>query len=208
MSINCLSREDLESENLAWIVAEQLWMNRDLLMQYGFFEVGREPSLGAPSPAGSLVSNDNGREWYVTTISCPFQFYRTGTLTPLGRAIVAGIELQLKTGVVPVTPSNADYPIVLGAPQQIPYGIERSFPPPFSPASDVYGGTPNGDQSPQRPRLVPHPLNPSQLVEVRPAFPQQGGLRPPSINGRPIPLSEATVEESPVQVEVTSTVKV
>jgi hypothetical protein len=205
MSVNCLSREDLESEQIAWVVAEQLWMNRDLLMRYGFFEVGREAVVGAPSPAGSLVTNDGGKEWYVTTVSCPFQFYRTGTLTPLGKAIVAGIELQLSTDAEPVRPANHDWPAA-STPEQIPYSIEHDFPAPFSPASDVNGGTPNGDEPPMGPRLVPHPLNPAQLVTVRPAFPQQRGPAPPSIYGRPIPLSDGTVEESAVQVEVTSPV--
>lgn len=212
MSVNCLSREDLESEQLAWVVAEQLWMNRDLLMKFGFFEVGREPVIGSPSPAGSLVTSDNGREWYVTTVSCPFQFYRTGSLTPLGAAIVRGIELQLSTGVKIVSPSNEGWPSVPGAPQQPPYSIVREFPAPFTDASDVYGGTPNGNVQPSRANLVPHPLNPAQLVTVRPAYPQQRGPAAPSIYGRPIPLSQLTVEESSVEVEVsapvTSTVKV
>lgn len=204
MSINCCSRNDLESEQLAWIVAEQLWMNRDLLMQYGFFEVGRQPSIGAPSPAGSLVSNDSGKEWYATTVTCPFQFYRTGNLTPLGREIVNGINLSLGAEPAPnVTPSGYPY-----SPDGMPYQVQGTRPPAFSSASDAQGGTPSpGGQAEQLP-LVPHPLNPSQMVTVRAAFPFQPGVRQPSINGRPIPISQTSVEESPTSVEVTTTVKV
>ena len=176
MSINCLSREDLESERIAWIVAEQLWMNRDLLMKFGFFEVGRQPSLGAPSPAGSLVANDGGREWYATTVACPFQFYRTGTLTPLGHAIVAGIEVSLTARPPGVLPEFT-VPSVPGSPQQPPYGIIRACPPSFSPASDSRGNSPNATGTPDLPNLVPHPLNPSQLVTVTRVGPRRTGLR-------------------------------
>jgi hypothetical protein len=207
MSVNCMSREDLESEQLAWIVAEQLWMNRDMLMKYGFFEVGREAVVGAVSPAGSLVTNDGGKEWYVTTVSCPFQFYRTGTLTPLGKAIVRGIELCLSTGMQTLPAPNASYPLVPGHPEQLPYSIIREFPPPYTDASDVYGGTPDGNVQPTRENLVPHPLNPSQFVTVRPAFPNRLGPVPPTINGRRIPISTTPVEESPVEVEVSRPVK-
>jgi len=172
MSINCSSRNDLESENLAWIVAENLWMNRDMLMQYGFFEVGRSPSIGSPSAAGSLVQNDNGKEWYVTTVTCPFQFYRTGQLTPLGQQIVAGIETHLTTGSPPVGSTGYPYD-----PSGIPYGIEGQRPPAFSPASDAYGGTPRPGAEPPALPTVPHPLNPAQQVTVRRVLPFQTGRR-------------------------------
>lgn len=203
MSINCCSRNDLESEQIAWIVAENLWMNRDMLMQYGFFEVGRSPAIGAPSPAGSLVSGDNGREWYVTSVTCPFQFYRTGTLTPLGRTIVNGIEMRLKAGVGRVAMTGYPY-----SPTDPPYEVTGTRPAPYAQASDVNGNTPNpGAEAPTLP-LVPHPLNPAQQVRVRTVYPFQPGVRAPSIYGRPLPITEASVEESPVSVEVTSTVKV
>jgi hypothetical protein len=204
MSINCCSRNDLESEQLAWIVAEQLWMNRDLLMQYGFFEVGRMPVIGAPSQAGSIIANDEGKEWYATTVSCPFQFYRTGTLTPLGQAIVNGISLQL--GAVPAAAqASQGYPY---DPSGHPYQVDTTHPSRFTQASDVGGHTPDPGNVPKGPKTVPHPLNPAQQVTVRGVYPFQNPVRPPSINGRAIPITEASVEQSPSSLEVTSTVKV
>jgi len=198
MSINCCSRSDLESENLAWIIAENLWMNRDMLMQYGFFEVGRSPSISAPSPAGSLVQNDSGKEWYATSVTCPFQFYRTGQITPLGKAILDGIDMRLRTGATPV-------------PQQgVPYGyaVEGERPPPFSTASDADGNSPNaGAEQAALPR-VPNPMNPAQLVTVRHIRPGQQAVRGPSIYGRLLPITTPSVEESPLSVELESTVKV
>lgn len=237
ISVNCCSRNDLESEQIAWVVAEQMWMNRDLLMKAGFFEVGREPAVGSPSPAGSLVANDMGDEWYATTITCPFQFYRTGTNTPLGAQIANSIGVSLSTRIDPRNPpysnqgpfrQTADPNLVNGltvdmtarlrevpeqgypysASGQSPYAINPEAPPPYSPASDVYGGTPDPVGGRQSLPVVPHPLNPAQMVVVRSASPSQRGVRPPSMRGRPIPLSQTDVEESASSVEVSHTVKV
>jgi hypothetical protein len=198
MSINCCSRNDLESENLAWIIAENLWMNRDMLMQYGFFEVGRSPVISAPTPAGTLVSNDNGKEWYATSVTCPFQFYRTGQITPLGQEILNGISMRLGTGFE-------------GVPQQgVPsgYAVEGQRPPPYSNASDADGNSPNaGAEQAALPR-VPNPMNPAQTVTVRTVRPGQQGVRAPSIYGRLLPITTPSVEESPSSVELESTVKV
>jgi len=172
VSVNCCSRNDLESENLAWIVAENLWMNRDMLMKYGFFEVGRTPSIGAPSPAGSLVQNDNGKEWYATTVTCPFQFYRTGQLTPLGQEILSGIETRLGTTWSPVGSTGYPYD-----PSGTPYQVEGQRPAAFSSASDANGGTPNPGAPPAPLPTVPHPLNPAQQVTVRVVRPFQHGRR-------------------------------
>jgi len=187
MSINCCSRVDLESERLAWIVAEQLWMHREILMRAGFFEIGRQFVVGAPSPAGSIVSNDSADEWYATTVSSPFQFYRTSQFTPLGKKILEGIDLQFATNSMIVNPQG---------PPANPGGAD----PPYSVNTEAPGTTPP---------FQPHPLNPAQMVTVRSANPYKPGLRAPSIGGRTIPITRQAVEESvaPVTV-VTSTSKV
>ena len=187
MSINCCSRVDLESERLAWIVAEQLWMHREQLMREGFFEIGRQFVVGAPSPAGSIVSGDSADEWFATTVSSPFQFYRTSQSTPLGCHIVEGINLQFETQAQRVTSQGS--PANPGGADP-PYAVNTSAP-----------GTP--------PHVVPHPLNPAQKVTVTSANPFKPGLRPPAIGGRTIPIQSVTVEQSKTPATVvTSTVKV
>lgn len=205
MTINCLSRVDIECENLAWVIAEHLWLLRDSMMKLGFFEVGRQPVIGAPSPAGTLVSGDGADEWYATSVTCPFQFYRTSRFTPLGLHIVQGIQATLRTQLEKLNKPGP--PSASGRPD-LPYQIDAVVPPPFSVASDANGGSVNpGGSAPSLPR-VPHPLNPSQLVTVRPVDPYRPGLRPASIGGRPIPLSSGSVEQSEPQVPMVSTVKV
>lgn len=211
VTINCCSRVDIECDRLAFIVAEQLWANREILMKLGFFEIGRQPSIGAPTPAGSIISGDNGDEWYVVSVTCPFQFTRTTSVTPLGAKIVQGINLSLQAALratggscgVPSTP-GAEYPT-----------FSQGCPPAsFAPdASDVGGHTPNpGFGAPVLP-VVPHPLNPAQMVVVRSVRPACPAVRPPAIGGRSIPISTSVVEEScgkqtDAHVTDTSTVKV
>lgn len=186
MSINSCSRSDLESERLAWIVAEQLWLHRELLMQAGFFEIGRQFIVGSPSPAGSVVAGDGGDEWVVTTVSSPFQFYRTSQVTPLGKQILDGVSLQFATSRPVVT--------------QVGFSTPDGVNPAVAVASNAPGVGSN---------RVPHPLNPSQMVTVRSARPNSPALRPPSIGGRAIPMTTSGVEQSvqPTTV-VTGTAKV
>lgn len=203
MNINCCSRVDIESEQLGWIIAEQLWMNRELLMREGFFEIGRQPVVGAPSPAGSLVVNDSGDEWFATTVACPFQFYRTSSVTPLNAQIVRNIQLSLRAQIQSPR-GDVGYPY---DPSGLPYQVDVNAPPHFSQASDVTGYNPRPGEEAPEPPTVPHPLNPAQRVTVRTLYPFAQGVRPPSIAGRAIPISSDGVEESP-QVTATSTVKV
>lgn len=204
MSINCVSRVSLESERIAWIIAEQLWAHRELLMREGFFEVGRMPVIGAPSPAGSLVAGDMGDGFVATTVSCPFQFYRTTNITPLGKKIVSAISMNMRARALGV--SSCGPPASAGP--EYPYSVRGCFPPSFSPASDVLGGTPNPGEEPPELPVVPHPLNPAQLVVVRAVRPNCSSLKPPSMGGRAIPLSESCMPESSSHVTETSKVKV
>jgi hypothetical protein len=201
MIINCCSRAALESERIAWISAEQLWLHREMLMKMGFFEVGRQPAIGSPSPAGSIIQADEGDEWYVTSVSCPYQFYRTSQYTPLGQRVVREITMRLRTETTTVAEqfvtSNGHGGPPAGPAIGVPYQIEGHLPPPFAPAaSDVYGNTPNpGFGPPELPR-VPHPRNPAQYVTVRAARPNGIAVRPPGMGGRAIPFTPADVEES------------
>lgn len=95
MSINCISRVMLESEDLAWWISEYIWLLRDIIMAQGLFDVGRAPQIGAPSPAGSLVTNDQGDEFTVVTVSIPWQLARTSSYMPLGKNAVGNVTAPL-----------------------------------------------------------------------------------------------------------------
>lgn len=193
MAVNACSRVRLESENIAWVCAEQLWLHREMLLAAGFFDIGQRPAIGAPTPAGSIVAADSGDEWYVTAVTFPFQFYRTSQTYPLGKSVVNNIEVSVKTRLGLVR-TEGPVPDPVSGP---PYKTEGTRPPPHLPnASDVYGNTPNpGGSYPSLP-LVPHPLNPSQLVVIRSSRPYSPSVKPPSMGGRTIPITRVRVEES------------
>jgi hypothetical protein len=208
MSINCCSKSDLESENLAFVVAEHFWLLRDhLIGNDKFFEVGRQPTIGSPTQAGTIVAGDQAEEWYATEVTIPFQFHRTSALTPLGKRIVAAIDLNLQTQRRNV--------VSRGYPQpdhhEVPVNLRVCPPESFAPdASDSRGGTPDPAEEKSNPLpKVPHPLDPARQVIVRSVRPNRPGLRPPSIGGAPIPIADPCVEESDVaQLSVTGEVKV
>ncbi len=206
MSINCCSKSDLESERIAWVISETLWLLRELLLREGFFEIGRQPMIGSPSPAGSIVTGDSAREWYCTTIACPFQFYRTSQVTPLNKKIAQNVQLHLRTMISPIS-SNQYRQGVVG--NELGINIHECPADSFAPnASDANGGTPNPANGEQKNLpIVPHPLDPSKRVVVRYATPNRPGLRPPSLGGKVIPISGLCVEESTTETD-TSTVKV
>ena len=187
MSINVCSRNDIESESLAWVIAEQLWMHRELLMRAGFFEIGRGFVIGAPSPAGSIVVADSSDEWYVTTVTSPFQFHRTSSFAPLGHYIMNNMNVSFRLQGIPTVPNQ-------------PVG-DPAAGPPFQLETTAPG---------VEPPLQPHPLNPAQTVVVRSVDPRRSGLRQPSMGGRTIPIQGNGVEESetPMTGVINTSIKV
>jgi hypothetical protein len=198
MSLNVISRVPLECENIGFRIAERLWAEREVLMREGFFEIGRSPMIGAPTPAGTLVAGDSGDEYVAVVVSCPYQFYRTTAITPLGHHIVNGVEMRLR----PQMGFRQNKGTSIGA------EIHMCPPDPYSPASDAYGHSPSAGEQPPGPLLATHPFNPAQRVFVKPVNPLQQGLRPPSIGGRVIPITRTCVAESELQIGDESRIKV
>lgn len=176
MSINCVSRVPLESEHIAFHVGDQIWAQRKILIKTGFFEVGRQIAVGSPSPAGSIVAGDSADEYFVTTVSSPFQFQRTTIVTPIGVQYVGGFNVELKTG----KPKNYNPQGVLlnNINGNLPFQIDRSV------ATEA--------SSRSRLPVMPHPLNPAQSVFVKEV--RRGGAR--SSTDALVPITRDGVEES------------
>lgn len=95
MTINCCSREPLESEYIAWTVANHTWLLRRLVMKFTpVHEFGRGQVVGAPSPAGAIVSGDTEGEWICTPIQIPFFLQISGQVTPLNQTLLGKIEAK------------------------------------------------------------------------------------------------------------------
>jgi hypothetical protein len=199
MSINCCSRVDLESENIAFWVAENLWILREKLMgTAAFFEIGRQPQVSAPSSAEGIVTGDCGREFYCTTVSSPFQFSRTSQFTPLNRQVVNELALAIQARVQPLQCRGQGLGPVASPNGDVPLSFQMAQPNSFYPeASDARGRTPDfSGQSAPEPPLQPHPLNPAMQVRVRAVRPFRAAVRPPMMGGRSIPIAEHDCVES------------
>ena len=195
MSLNICSRVDIEAHNLAWVVAEHIWLLRELFLKKGFFELGRGIQISPPSPPGSIVSSDSADEWFCSTLSVPWQFARKAAFTPQGLEIANSIEQRL----------NINQPRVLGdagvvtVEPELPVNISAFLPPSFaSGASDSRGGTPDPSGIKSNPLpLQPHPLNPAQSVVVRTVRPNRAGLRSASIGSmQSLPIDGRGVKKS------------
>ena len=194
MTMNCCSRESIESESIAWVAMEYTWLLRDLLISNSLlFDTGMRPQMGSPSPAGSIVADDKGDEWTCTPVSFPFQFIRTSAFTPLGKTIVRSIEQRVTSRLwmhQPVGTSDLSHPHEGPSPA----GYYACPPPPFTGASDTYGRTPDPGGSRQYflPKQ-PHPLNPAVEVTVRTVRGHRPGFNLPT---QGVPISEPCVKES------------
>ena len=190
MVINCCSRNDLESEHIAWVVAEQLWMQRDLLMKAGFYDVGRNLQIGAPSVAGQIVTGDQADEWFTTSIVSPYHFYRTGSVMPLNTQVLSALEMRMK--VLP--PRAIQRPGVPQTGADLPVEIKARPPSPVLPQKT----------SPLDAVRVPHPLNPAQLVTIE----HVRDVKPPMMRGRRLPIVRVDVGDSEPAKGITVNVKV
>jgi len=204
MVINCCSRSDLESEHLAWVTAEHIWLLRDLLMKQGFYDVGRNIQVGSPSAAGAIIEGDGADEWFCTSVTSPYQFYRTSARTPLATGIIQNVQLALSMmQPCPIRPGMAPS---IGAGGNPPFLEVTTRPGPFAP------GAPDPNALP----MAAHPLNPAQQVVIRRARTGPYGLRPPGIGnktflnlqGAVLPISGTDVKECDSTPVATTTVKV
>jgi hypothetical protein len=197
MSINVSSRNDIEAHNLAWVVGEHIWLLRELFLRKGFFELGRGIQVTPPSPPGSIVAGDSADEWYLSTVSVPWQFARKSAFTPLGREIVQSIEQHIELNDPRRVESMG--PALDPTGFNLPVSIQECRPESFAPlASDARGGTPDPAGVKNNPLpLQPHPLNPAKSVVVKTVRPYRAGLRRSS-SGRAaaLPIDAACMEKS------------
>jgi len=176
MIINCCSRVSIEAENIAWIVAEYIWLLRDYLLKAGLFDTGRHPQIGSPTPAGSIVADGKGDEFICVQVSVPYQFHRTSEFTPLGKQIVRGIETRLNTTLY--QPRNEG---PAASSHEYPVNVQEERPPAFF-------GNRGEDELPK----IPHPFDPARTVVVR-------KVRPYDPRNKPqvgVPIDELSVEQS------------
>ena len=95
--VNCCSRNDLESEHIAWIAMEHIWLLGHLIETAGMFDTGRDLYIAQPVKASSLVSGNQGEEWYCTAVQVPVLFPRTSSVSPTGLRLAQRLEARMSS---------------------------------------------------------------------------------------------------------------
>lgn len=97
--INCLSREPVEAEGIAWFVRREISAFRDEICKESqglILYTGSKMMMGPPSPAGSLVDASEF-DWSVVVVGIPTYLQIQDTMFPLNKKIVRQVNTTLTT---------------------------------------------------------------------------------------------------------------
>lgn len=94
--INVLSRFPVEADQLGFFVASHMWSLREELMrgEDGIMFIGQRPTIGPPSPAGSLVTPDTEHNWTVVSLSFPTYLQFSTTKMPLNKQPLSEVSVD------------------------------------------------------------------------------------------------------------------
>ncbi len=121
MSLNCLSKNSVEAQRIAWIVMRHVRAFKELIQRIGkLHKLGDEIQIGPESPPGALVTPEGDIEAALVTVQCPFFFTWQETVTPLAnpllRSIEAHIEARLPNPATLSTDAAVRMRSIIGAP--------------------------------------------------------------------------------------------
>lgn len=96
MTYNCLSREGLEAQRIAWICGYFTRALKRTLMKAGMHRVGEEISFGSESSPGSIVQPDPN-EIVMVSVGVPFYFQDSWSVEPVDKLLLKHVELALRS---------------------------------------------------------------------------------------------------------------
>lgn len=102
MTYNCLSREGLEAQRIAWIAMMATRRLKRSLMRAGIHRVGEELSVSSESPPGSIIQTSADNEIIMVSVQVPFYFQDYWSIGPVDKKLLKRIDLALT--------SSANYP--------------------------------------------------------------------------------------------------
>lgn len=74
MVINCLSKNPVETQELAWICFTHIRLFRQVIQRYGrIHSIPNNLQMGPITPPGSVVKGSSGSEWRLVQVYSPFQ---------------------------------------------------------------------------------------------------------------------------------------
>lgn len=99
MTFNCLSKEGLEAQRIAWALAYAIRTLKRSLMQAGLHRVGEDVAVGPESPPGSIIQGEADNEIVLVSVSVPYYFQWTWTVEPVNKVLLKEIDLALTSGL-------------------------------------------------------------------------------------------------------------
>jgi len=96
ISYNCLAKEGLEAQKIAWVSAYATRALKRSLMRAGVHRVGEEIQIGAESPPGSIVQPDT-EEVTMVSVNVPFHAQQTWSVEPIDKILLKGIDIAINS---------------------------------------------------------------------------------------------------------------
>lgn len=108
MSINCLAKNGLEAQRIAWIVMRHIRIFKRLLQRNGGFHlVGQMVSIGPESPPGAMVEPDPDPSVVMVTVHSPFFFQWNEIIRPTNASLVNSISAHMTTNLMSADATGA-----------------------------------------------------------------------------------------------------
>jgi hypothetical protein len=101
MSVNCIAKNDVEAQRIAWIVARHIRNFKTSIQRCGMHKIGDDLQVGPLSPPGALVSGEAEPDLFLVTVFSPFHFMWKESVTPLNTKLLRGVEARLATALLP-----------------------------------------------------------------------------------------------------------
>lgn len=98
MIYNCIAREGLEAQRLAWIAGYATRVLKRNLLRAGLHRVGENVDYGPESPAENVVPDTKGLS--LVQVSVPFFFQDTYGVAPIDNLLLKDIDLRLTSEAV------------------------------------------------------------------------------------------------------------
>jgi hypothetical protein len=101
LTFNCLTREGDESEQVAWLIANHMWLLRRVLLKLGFHDIGQRFQIGGQGPPGQLVQGSSKSEIINVPAITSFQFSVGSRVLEEDAVLLQGIEANITASLQP-----------------------------------------------------------------------------------------------------------
>jgi len=112
MLYNCLAKEGLEAQRIAWIAGYATRVLKRNLLRAGLHRVGEDISYGSEQDADSLMP-DAVKDLKVVQVTVPFFFQDTYSIAPVDNLLLKDLDLRLTSQVSSPLPDRSLRPPAL-----------------------------------------------------------------------------------------------